>query len=61
MWTWKPIFSKIKEENPNKSVKMGSLLGEWTYDLINLSIFNKMIKTILKELKFSVTGFKAFT
>jgi hypothetical protein len=40
---------------------MGSLLGEWTYDLINLSIFNKMIKTILKELKFSVTGFKAFT
>ncbi len=61
MWTWKPIFSKIKEENPNKPVKMGSLLGEWTYDLINLSIFNIMIKTILIELKFSVTDFKAFT
>jgi hypothetical protein len=40
---------------------MGSLLGEWTYDLINLSIFNIMIKTILIELKFSVTDFKAFT
>jgi hypothetical protein len=36
-----------KNRNPNKPVKTGSLLGEWTHDLINLSIFNIMIKTIL--------------